>query len=501
MAVWESKGAIVDVQLGGPGNPWLIFGLQGQTVQHQMTGPTGGGTARASRFGRDVNSGLIKRVGRVTDGTPEDITFTLRKRLNTIDWTEIIRKFDCEHSVRVRMGCGNFQDMTEFNVAMLYDWVHATARGLDGNIAEGITDQSPDIMRTIEESAADELMLRNVSHLDISGTLTALALNRVRSFGNFRCAGACGPADDGLSSYIAVSDPDVSLPHWWITLDGGLTWAYTGTINGAGVNPATDVLILGPYVLVTINAATGGVAYALYDDLIAGTATPWTLASGVNIASGAPKAIAASDAQTVWIAGNGGYIQRSTDGGLTFSVVSAGTVTTAQLNSAVFADSSLGYFGGATAALVKYENGVLTLLTLPGGVTGTINVVAVPNPIRRGSEVYIGTSTGQVWRSRQKGATGTWEQIPFPGSGSGGVQDLQFDPTSQVMYVIHTNGSSQSRVLRDLSGGAGGVSVQIVGTYTAPANAIINSIAVAGINDAITVGEPETAQGFIGRIT
>jgi hypothetical protein len=46
-----------------------------------------------------------------------------------------------------------------------------------------------------------------------------------------------------------------------------------------------------------------------------------------------------------------------------------------------------------------------------------------------------------------------------------------------------------------------GTDVEEVNAYTAPANNKFNSIAVADVNNAITVGENVNSYGWVGRVT
>lgn len=514
MAVWDSTKAVIDIQVGGPGNPWQVFGIEGSTTQVMATGASGGGQPIADRFGRDVVSGQIRRVSRVRDGNPEPATFDVSKRLSDADFnriSEFLRIAKCEVSWRKRQGCANFTDRTGFSMALLYDMAYTVGRSFSANTVDATTDQSQDVMRVFNVDAGEELMLKPVSHQAISGSVSDFALNKIAHIGYFQCGGVCGVAQNDGDWYIAVSDSDstpgylgTARPRYYMTDNGGTAWNYAGYIDIAGNAPALDVVRVGALILVAVNGAGGGIAYARFQDLVDGGTSPspsWSFASGVNNAAGSARALAVADGATVYAAGDGGYIHRSTDGGFSFSVLSAGTVTTQQLNAVAFADSTLGYFGGNSRTLIRFQNGVLSALTLPAALTGNITTVAIPDPARRGYEVYVGTSTGQIWRNRQAGRISAWEQLSFPNSGSGSIADIEFaNPGGQVMYVVQTNAASQSRILRDLSGGAMGSDVEVLGAFTSPSNAIINSVAPATINDALSVGELVGGVAFIGKI-
>jgi hypothetical protein len=507
MPVWDPTKVVVDIQPGGPGNPWKIFGINGQDLHISLGASKGGGRKISDRFARDVNSGQLKRIARLPDGDPDPFTFDLSKRVVYADWTELLKRFLCEHSVRARQGCGNYTDRTNYTWATLYDWVFSEDLPEDGDPGSSTTDKAADVMQKFSENAAEKLRQRKVNHLDVSGSVSDFLLNKVRSIGYFQCQGDCGTGTDGNESFIAFSNADNTpgylsnaKPRWYITLDGAATWGYSGYVDIAGNAPALDGIKLGAYVIVAINGAGGGIAYARYQDLIDGVSPAWAFGSGVTNSSGSPRALSAADGQTLYAVGDGGYIHKSTTGGLSWTVLSAGTIVTSQLNTVEFADATLGWIGGNSAVLIKYDNGVLSRITLPSGVTGNILAVRVPDATRRGYEVYFSTSTGQMWRSRDKGKT--WEQLVFDGANSGSVPDFDFaDPGGQIMYVIQTNTATKSRILRDLSGGNMANDVELVGSYLSPGNGSFSSIAVADINTAVVVGAVQGGFSYIGKVS
>jgi hypothetical protein len=128
--------------------------------------------------------------------------------------------------------------------------------------------------------------------------------------------------------------------------------------------------------------------------------------------------------------------------------------------------------------------------------------VAVPRD--RTNEVYIGTATGEIHRARNAyDSVPTWQELSFDKPTGGGIiEDIQFaDVRQQIMFVVQSNAATQSRVLVDYSGGQMAKWATAFGaTFTSPANSIINSIAPVSANFAMTVGEPNGGQGFIGKI-
>jgi len=66
--------------------------------------------------------------------------------------------------------------------------------------------------------------------------------------------------------------------------------------------------------------------------------------------------------------------------------------------------------------------------------------------------------------------------------------------------VLQRNDAGQDRVLRDKTGGAFGLPVERVGDFNSPGNSNINSIAPANPNYALTAGELNLTNAFIGRV-
>ena len=189
---------------------------------------------------------------------------------------------------------------------------------------------------------------------------------------------------------------------------------------------------------------------------------------------------------------------------MSFTLIDNGVTTSQNLNAVDFQDDKLGYFGGNSGVLLRYYNGSITRLSVAdssgSALSGNINVVRTPPT--RGNEVYLGTSGGEVWRSRNATNTRpTYQNLSLPGKGSGTITDLAFvGYQGYQMYVLQTNASNLTRVLRDHSGGALNTDVEFVGDYNTPGNFRMNSIAMANVNFGLTVGQVHETYGFIGQI-
>lgn len=501
-AKWEPNFTVVEIQEGGPGNQILL--MPNSTT---VTGPTGGGQSVATRYTRDYKkgAGAYKSDGTTVDSDPERYTADLTVRLRIAQIIEDMKKRKCMHNLRIRQHCADVEDFTNYNAIIALHEAYGTGQNLTENIANGTTAASVDLMNMVNESAADLVVVKQVNHLDISGEHSDVAINEVISVGYEVCAGDCGAADDGNQDYWAVTDVDTTpgyqgagAPVFLYTVDGGTNWT-ASYINAMMGGNALDVIKVGGRALVASD--TNAVAYARYADIEAGDANPWVAATGFT--ADFPNALAQASGHTVYACGDGGHIWRSTDGGMSFTLLSDAVQTAQNLNDCAFASEVVGWFGGDNGALVQYNNGALALIVVEDadGNILTDNIVTVACPEDRTREVYLGTSAGEIWRSTDTGAS--WENMAFDGSGTGTIEKIAFSgPLGFHLWVVQTNvAGDKSRVLRDLSGGYLGLYAEVIGSWDDPANSVINSIAPSDVNTAVTVGELDGGYAFIGRIT
>lgn len=500
---WLANKSTVDVQIGGPGNPWKLL-----DPSATLDGPDGVRSQKVeSRYTRGDAAGQYKYLGAVKTANPDRIKVPLSLRLQACNFLD---RLDCPVTLRARQACSSRTTLTDYEQMIIYIDSHPDGGlGYSNPLANGTEDNGADVMEKINYSAGEEIRVVKVSHSDISGTVSDFAINKVIAVGQRICQSGCGPEAQEDNDFWAVTDRDstpgylsLPTPKFLWTTDGGTTWSSSDIapfING----DATDVVKYGAYVLVA--SPTHGVAYARFQDLVDGASNPWAQATGFSGGTAFPKALAVVGAD-VYAAGTLGYIWKSSDG-FTFSVFSAGTTTTQTINDIAAAGCDLLWFAGNSGALVKLYKKSLSLVTVKdannAAVTSNLNVVEVPD--LRGYEVYVGTAGGKIISSHNADAsTPTWAELAFSGAGTGSINDLKFGGTlGTLLFIVQTEagGTGRSRVLRDLSGGAGGLSnVEIIGSYAQPANLGINSIAVANANVAVTVGEVEATYAFIGRI-
>lgn len=490
----------VEVQEGGAGasgwQPIMLF--KGEKSAIVIPAPSGGEVEYTAQYATDhKRGGKIVEVGVRKSGTPAPITGELQVWDDAADY---LKSLSGKFNVRVREFTGEYSDPNNYLRTRYMLGALSTNPGnaWSGDWVNEIAAPGDQQMRTYALRASMILEERQPALTNISGTVTALAINKVISIGYERAAGEIAgeaTANDGNQDFIAVTDKDVSnLPHLLWTDDGGSSWTDV-TLTGMTNGDAVDVTKAGAYIVVAMIGAGGGIAYAKWSDIKAGTAT-WVRATGVS-AGTVVNCILAVTAKNIYAGGQSGKIYRSTDGGFTFELWNDGLATAQNLLQIAFYDQSLVWLGGASGALVKIARGVASAVAVTG--IGTDDVTALAVPEGRGNEVFVGTSAGDLFVSVDEGAR--WDVRTFDGSGSGTIADLQFSGhEGQFLWLLQTNGSAQTRILRDRSGGYAGADVEIVSTYTGVANSGMNSIAASDPTTAVVVGEVNSAQGFIGRV-
>lgn len=492
------------IRKGGSGNRWTLLDEDGS----EFDAPTGGGADVESRFGMD-SKGKRVYLGAIVQGDRARITTVARFRPNTARFIAQLRLGNCPFDLAWLNRCGDISALTYTAGLWLYDG-NTTNRGWSDMLAQLKENTNTDPMRELDLSFAPiEDAALKLKHLDITGTVSDFNINKVLNVGVQRCSGDCSIVgeNDGEQDFWAVTDSDstpghggAAAPNFLYTQDGGNTWTASKIQVLLGTNAhANSVAKAGDYAVVV---GQTGIAYAKFQDILDGVSNPWTLAlSAANI-----NDVVAVSPDTLYACANSGIIYKSTDGGFSWSTLSNAAQTAQNLVSAAFVDTTTGYFVGNSGAIVQYFNGTLSLLTARtsvGGAAITTNFTKVACAPYRGTEFYLGTSTGVMYR-----CTNALSNVPLvtlmgglPLSGNGTITDLQFAGyRGSVLFIVQTSSAPTSRVLRDISGGATNMQIEEVGTFTSPSNFGINSIAPASITLAITVGEVHETYGFIGKV-
>lgn len=496
------KTRIIEVQEGGAGsNNWKVLGIANDVTRGIFDTPSGGGTEYTQQFGRNHRkNGKLQVIDQVQTGQPSPITFNIELPFDDLAW---LAQMNGKKNLRVRWFAGDYTNPTNF--VRLAKYIGCVTAGDEAftqalvNDAENIGD--PQRIQ-LPQQALDRVYINPLAHARLTSGVT-IAVNQVVAHGFQRNAGDI-PGENqnktGDEEFLFAADRSAgaAAPYIGFTLDKGATNTFrliTPAINDLDL---TGICKAGPNIVACGPSATvGGIVWVKYDDFVANSFTV-TRSTGIPAGTQIQRVIAITSSVVV-ACGNAGIAYISRDSGVTFT--SLGTAVTANnLTEAAFADENLYWFGGASGTLVKVLNGVMSVVAVNGLSTNAINALAVPPG--RGYELYIGSAAGNIHATPNALlTTPVFSTRSFPNAGVGSIDDVQFAGTDgNVMFVVQTNGSSQSRVLRDDSGGMMGPDTQVIGDFTSPANSVINSIAPSSENHALTAGEANGGSGFVGRV-
>lgn len=485
----EASRTAVHRREGGPGNPWKLL-----SENATMDAPSGfGRQTAASSFGRN-SRGQLEFQGTLIQGTPGRTTANVMAYIDDNTFPngllgDLRNGLPCgcksrTSDIRAVLRCGDMRDLNNWDKAIgLLDAI-STGTSPDNALATVPTNEGQRLMWQESIDAGVAFNYEKLTHLDISKTTFTADINRVIWY----CEDEYWVALDGDGSATAGSIA--------YTTDRGNTWTTVAVNVFTGTDNAVDIVIAGRYVVVTSD--TAGVAYATVADIKNAVPNPFTLSSGFG--TDYPNALATVNGRTVWAVADGGVILRSLDSGLSWTVFDNAGTTSENLTAVHFQNDNLGWFGGANGALVRYSNGSNSLIAITGSVTDAVTVVRTAR--FRDDEVFVGTDAGNIYRANNaQAATPTFAAQTFSNSGNGSIEDMQFAGfKGDVLFVVQTNASSESRVLRDLSGGAFGADVEIIETFTTPSNSVINSIAPFDPNEALTVGQIDSTNAFVGIV-
>lgn len=489
MTLITNRNAKFLIQFGGPGND--IFRLPEDT---QVTAFPGGG--------RSVESDWQKKRYRGSRFTsnPERFTGDITAYRTHISKLRQFGDAPCFHTAYLLNGCPTL-DFTQFQSGEIWIDLAITSKTTTQDLVSSSDASAGEERDSISASVAVKEAIRVLAHADKSGTVTANAINDVIALIDQYCPGECGPGTE--KEFIAVGDPvaPATIPRLFYTANGLETAMTSRVLTGIADAVAVAVTVVGSQVLIACTGTNAGLyRVPLKDVRSGGTLTP-QLVSGISNGTAVNDVRALSE-DVVLAVGAAGAAWLSTDGGYSFA---ARTTTTAE-NLTVIGhgdDADIAWIGGENGALMRFlRQSVFESIVVAGISTDDVTAIAVP--VFRENEVYVGTVAGEIHRSRNAfDSTPIWEEMTIDEPAGGSIiEALEFTGTRGcVLFIVQSNSTTQSRVMVDYSGGKLSKNAVAIGTFTSPANAIINAIAPRDPNFAVTVGEPETAQGFIGLVS
>ena len=499
--------AVIEVQEGGAGaTNWQTLAAVTE-LSHLRFGAIDSGEIEIARqYARNLRTGALTTISSWRTG--EAPTYTGELEINDINVRRLLEILNGKNNYRVRYYTGAYGDPTNYELIrqMSSAWNMKPAGGFGTDMVnsfEGYDAPADPQRRTFPLEADNFLEIPPLLHTKQSGTVIAANLSHIISVGYPRYAGQVQGEyanNAGNKEFIAVSNALATVPQIVYTLDQGATWTVRA-LTGITTADATGVALAGDNLVISMSGTNAGLVWTKWSEV---KANSYTVTRSTNISAGTViNRVVACSNKVLYACGNSGAIYKSTDGGVTFN--SVGTAVTANnLTRIAYATEDVAWFGGASGTLVRYRNGVQSLITVGSMGAVTINALAVPNmAYNRLGQLYIGNNGGDVFVCYDGDATApTFTRVYEGPSSVAAIDGLDFaGPNGDVLWVIETNGSTQSRVSIDLSGGKFGQDLKPIASYTDPANSTFDHIAAADHYTAMVVGPVNSSQGYLGLIS
>lgn len=480
----------MDVQVGGPGNPWAYLSacasLGGASV------PRGG---TKIRWCQDVTQSGKFVISTKFSTAPDSASGELTTKLGKLDYLDDL---DCTFALRARYAkCGARENVQNYDPLMLtFSGVDLESEDFD-DLVTADPDNEDEILVSAPWTATHKYRIKTVvgARAGSLADLGDIAINDWAICDTPSCGGYCGDRKDGCSLYYGVTDLDTA-PYGWPMLITGIKNVLTDVVAWylrpiIGVNGNVEsVVCAGDRVIVSSNSASLFGYNDTFDDYGVPDQDEWNLVAATH----APNALFARTTLEVWAVASDGYVGKSVDGGETWSwtnVTSDGTA----LNDIFVYSSTLAYAVGNTGRMYRSVDGGSTWADITEVATTAANLLCVAVPPGREREVFIGSNDGQVFRSKNQGAT--FAQMAFSGDEIGSVDALSFvGENGDVLWILQNDSGPRGRILRDLSGGNGGADVEIATGYTDVISAGVQLNALIACNENVAWAAGEASGGY-----
>jgi photosystem II stability/assembly factor-like uncharacterized protein len=410
----------------------------------------------------------------VVEGEEGLKTSTIRVLWDQAQWLMTQSKA-CNMTVDFRLGeCGRPDNPDDWaSILRLYN---ARVQPATVNTGAGVTDKVM-VGANVAASAYDAIYTLTLDQSDVG---SVAGLDAVLAIGDAECSGDCGPGFDSCDYvFVATEGEYLDTAAVYYTDDGGSTWTafavspfavgesiscMVGRVSGSGTGTTMRLIVF--------RGTTDG-ANPAECAITTDWGATWT-AVDIGAVNGQYVLSAVMRGRKIWCGTDDGYIYYSADDGATWAAQSAGVTVTNPVNSiAAYSDSIL-------MAVCDSDEG---LVTTDGATWSAIGDVAIGDPdINAVSWVtqwiaYIGTSTGYVYYTTDRGTT--WSVLQNIGSE---VLDLKMW-SDTIGYLLAKDGAD---VWRTVDG------VTFVQDTSTPAAAILRQLSICSANELWAVGQTST---------
>src|SRR3990170_2591680 len=381
-------------------------------------------------------------------GTTERPTVTLESRYLADALSDLLRmaKEGCTFDVQLHIGdCQDPSIFNDFSKILVFENSSLTNYGTDELGALG-SDENAVVNETADLSGQDVYELISMFFATQAASIVVNEVLDVVVCDSVAC-GECEDESAGCNKIFALTKAaggsPATLPDIVFSVDKGTTW-YAHDIESL-VGEPNKLDCVGVYIVV-VSEADGALHYALKSEFNSYTDPDFTQVTTGFVGGGGPRAIW-SAGNKAFIVGSGGYVYTTTDPTAGVTAVSAGAAVVDNLLDVHGISEAFAVAVGNNGAVIYTEDGDnWAAATRPVGAGVHLNAVWVKGE----RDWFVGTSTGRLYYSLDKGVT--WTEKAFPGSGSGSVRAISFANNS-VGFLSHDTVTPRGRILRTIDGG------------------------------------------------
>ena len=310
-----------------------------------------------------------------------------------------------------------------------------------------------------------------------------------------RCGDVCSEQEEcvvvGVTETVAAG-----LPYIAISRFGGALATWTDpplALTAFGIQDADAVAAKGNFVVVVSNGATS----IIYSDDLGTTQVNVTTA---DITANPPNDVDMLNQVHIFVAGDSGYVFRSTDAARTWETVEGGDVTASNLTTIKIApDNPQVIYAASNAAdvIIKTENGGRTWYAATA--TGTAGTGIFSMLLLDQNHILAGTDAGEIFESADGGQNWT-EQLELPGLDTKAntiIEDITGCECGDLGLVISNVADDETFFYRNVDGGASGKWYQPAEMETATATYLFYALTCCGSSHFIAAGGITTVADMI----
>lgn len=395
-----------------------------------------------------VRSRAYRLVGRAL--TPADLasaSFMFREKHGGIP--RQLQRFNCRFNAYENVGvCA---DLTDFvggwtDYVLVYSGAIVTDKDF-GTRSE--FDADTPTVDTISVTLADVYPVGALGFGEFAGSSIDRQVVDV-VYGNKISCGDCGIENDGTLTLYALAQTSGAgspgLPAEVIyTVNGGASFAQIN-ITGIGATETVYALdIVGEY-LVVLGADAYYYARIDRDTGIPGTFTKVTTGF---VAAGSPVDMYVGSAREIFFCGDGGYLYKSTNITQGVTAISAGDITTTDLNRIHGNENTIVVVGDTNTILVSTNRGATfaTATDTPDDTVSNLQAVCVVT----NRKWFVGNAAGGLYYTLNGGKT--WALCPYPYSLTGQILDIVAG-NEDILFVAHATSGPTATLFSTWNGGA-----------------------------------------------